>query len=46
MSVTAERAVQIVALIEEGRSRRSLARKFNLAESSVRHKYNRYVATG
>ncbi len=33
-------------MIEGGHSRRSLAREFNLAESSVRHMYNRYVATG
>ncbi len=46
MSVTPERAAQIVALIKEGRSRRFLDREFNLVESSVWHMYNRYVAIG
>ncbi len=46
MLVTPERAAQIVALIEEGHSRCSLAREFNLGESSVQYMYNQYVATG
>lgn len=46
MSVSPVISAKIVALIEEGRSRRSVAREFNLAESSVRHIFNRYVATG
>lgn len=46
MSVPSEIAAQIVALIGEGRSRRSVAVQFDLAESSVRHIYQRYVATG
>ncbi len=46
MSVTPERAAQIVVLIQKGCSRRYLPREFNLAESSFRQMYNRYVATG
>ncbi len=46
MSVPPEVAARIVALIDEGRSRRSVAREYNLASSSVQHIYNRYLETG
>ncbi len=39
-------AARIVTLIEEGRSRWSLAKEFNLTLSSVQNIFNRYAATG
>lgn len=46
MSISPEISAQIVALVNEGRSRRSVALQYNLAHGTVNHIYRRYVATG
>ncbi len=45
MSLSSEMAARIVTHIEEGRSRWSVAREFNLTLSSVQNIFNQYVAT-
>ncbi len=44
--VPPEIVAQIIALIGEGNSRRSVARRFNLHHNAVDHIYKRYVETG
>ena len=46
MSISPEISAQIVALVNEGRSRCSVALQYNLAHGTVNHIYRRYVATG
>ena len=44
-TITPEVAAQVVALIEDGRSRRYVSRSLNLSVSSVQRSYNRYLET-
>lgn len=45
VTITPEVAAQVVALIEDGRSRRYVARSLNLSVSTMQRSYNRYLET-